>query len=524
MANTVRINMEVGRKIRELLTFCYSNGLSVPSELKRIYNPNQEFLESELEELSIYITDKGLSLQIGNVKCQYSKGLDNSKIQYILSQIPIAKTLEVSYSEMESIDLSNLKRLESLYINSNLLLKKIEGLSTLGALKQFEFCGNSAYDDIDKIVDFSTKLSSNMAFVSIDSLYYPKFNNLNTYLSNIEFCESVGSFETQMLRYPGGILSDIYGKAMEYNKYIMDNDTPEQKFAIFYALLINDIYYDYDYLKKREAHLKSSGLKGGRNGLYNGFRFKKTVCEGYVHMLQLLLNMNSIRSYDVHCVAGSLEERQKGVVNHSIIAVDLGYGMQYSDITFDSENIHMGKNVEYFLLCRNDMNKTHIVDLKLPSVDSNSSISDKKRTELFSFASERIKEVNMLVNIEKEIQEKFGKRFNLNNIDDLYKAKGYLIRIGKLSVFDSQSKKLELTLASSSKTTNETYGNGKCNEELPDLVKYGEYELPDRVRYEEYELPDRVRYEEYELPDRVRCGEYELPDRFFGNKMNIMKL
>ena len=248
MANTVRINMEVGRKIRELLTFCYSNGLSVPSELKRIYNPNQEFLESELEELSIYITDKGLSLQIGNVKCQYSKGLDNSKIQYILSQIPIAKTLEVSYSEMESIDLSNLKRLESLYINSNLLLKKIEFLSTLCALKQFEFCGNSSYDDIDKIVDFSTKLSSNMAFVSIDSLYYPKFNNLNTYLSNIEFCESVGSFETQMLRYPGGILSDIYGKAMEYNKYIMDNDTPEQKFAIFYALLINDIYYDYDYL------------------------------------------------------------------------------------------------------------------------------------------------------------------------------------------------------------------------------------------------------------------------------------
>ena len=61
-------------------------------------------------------------------------------------------------------------------------------------------------------------------------------------------------------------------------------------------------------------------------------------------------------------------------------------------------------------------------------------------------------------------------------------------------------------MASSSKTTNETYGNGKCNEELPDLVKYGEYELPDRFfgnnknYYGKDEYNETV--EEIDIPDR----------------------
>lgn len=429
MDNIINIDGFLGETIRNLINYAYQNRmLVIPDNLNNISDLKHNFFESELENLEVYINFDKLSLKVKNAKVDFTKNMNGEELQEKLDNIPIMKVLCVKYANMKTIDLTNIKKLNALSIDSDLFLEEVKDLNKNKGIKDLEFFGNTNYKDIDKMIDFS--LDSNAMFIEMDALYYLDFKSVSKNIpQNIDFCESVGDGKKGFLRYTRSALDEVYEKAKEYNKYIMKNDTDKEKFAILYKLITQNVAYDYKYFdSKRDAKIKISGFNGGGNGMYNGFIAKKAVCEGYVHMLQLLLKMNGIKSYNTLCNTNNKSEGY----NHAIISTDLGDGIQYSDITFDAGE----ENPQYFLLSRNDMRKNRMIDIKLPEKDADYSITEEEKNKLLSFANDRINQINLVKKLEGEIIEKFHVKYDLFDIDDVYKAKKHLMMLGRLNFFD----------------------------------------------------------------------------------------
>lgn len=437
---TVRLDVEIGKKLRELFNACYSHGiLNRPDILNTIYNLNETFLETELENLDVHVVENDMFFRVWNKagKTNVEMKVSDLSLDYVLDNIPIASSLEIKGSSIDSIDLSKFKKLKNLYVVDNYSLKSITGLSDLDQLKDLEFYGNISYENIEQVIESTKKVSDGGGNADIDILYYSMNPELSS-LTGVMFCESVGAGRTVVCKYSNGtILNSIDKKAHEYNGYVKNVDTDLQKFAIFYELIINNVIYDTDDFEKMEKGERTKGIQGGSNSIVNGFTENRAVCEGYTHMLQYLLNMNGIRSYNVYCAIHGSEE-----LNHSIIALDTGNGLYYSDTSFDSQNIHRNISIGYFLKTIDEISKDHEIYQKLPVKDSKISISDVERKELLDFAKKRIEEVNKrkeeISEVQKLIKEKFHLNINLNDINDLYKARGALLRIGRLDLFDSQ--------------------------------------------------------------------------------------
>ncbi len=523
----INLDFDTGKIVRQLIeTYRRENNIPEPEELKKVYNKNTTFLESELENIYIEISENMIQICLGNKAIMKRINFEEQNYQEYLNKYSFVKNLHIIKSNVSKIDLSEFKNLQSLYIANNSNLENISGLYELKNLKFLDFFGNSSYSDVNSILNLAERVIEENGIAQIDLLYYPEYkemyeqNNKNILLSKMKFSESTRNLTARDAQTNYSIFDVermLKSAINDYNKYIKDGDTDYEKYAIIHSLILDNISYDFTSAQQMDSKGKvevKNGFKGGSNSTYNALIKKLVVCQGYTHAMQFLLKLNNIKACDISCVAGTKEEMEKGVSNHSIQGIVLDGGMLYSDITFDVANKYNKKDkiIEYFLMTEEELKKNHNILTNITSIKKHPYIDPIYRENLIKFARERIASVNLQEEIEKTIENRFKVKLDLDNLEDIKKSKIYLMRLASIKYLNF----LDLKLSEVSKNNKQKEREYDELEEDIESKRYYKDELPDihpEILDYEKELEDRIdsyselNYGSDEYAERVEITE-----------------
>ena len=192
-------------------------------------------------------------------------------------------------------------------------------------------------------------------------------------------------------------------------KYIRNTDTCEEKIAIIYQWLCENIKYDYDRLGIKDAC-----------GTVNGFSKGTCVCEGYTRMMQLMLKMCNVNSIDVSCFLNDeCDDYIESAIkhgNHSIIRIKNTDGFDYYiDVTVGAKLYRDGLPRKCFMVSKESLTNGIEADVKAKvlkyqlvledEIETGLDFSEEKANKLFDFANNRIRSVNNSLE-EKEKNER----------------------------------------------------------------------------------------------------------------------
>lgn len=429
----IKIAQYIGFNIRNLIDkYRRDNNIPEPEEVRKLYNRYDSFFEEELSYIS-KLTINGDILpyleyfpNLTEITIDGEKEITQKDINDIIKNFPNLKSLRIlEQHNLQNIDVGSLSQLEELLITSNKNLKSISGIEQLKKLYSITIYDNQTLNEnsIKNIVQQVNRLINELgSSCNIDVLYMPDFvEYLNTNGINIdtlkdfivwsEHIKSGVEFKKNDLTYTTNELYIAYKRAFDIvNKYIKTSDTPEQKYAILYQWMCENVKYDHEARNHGRVH-SSNGIAQGRargiNGTINALLYGSCVCQGYTKSMELLLKLSGIQSYDILCRAGNINEdeeiiptfydgnRHSDDSNHSIIKVNLDGKIYYSDVTWDASRYQKGEKREYFLLSRDDISKNHLLYNDESIIGYFKSLSEEEQDKLLNFASERIKSVNM---------------------------------------------------------------------------------------------------------------------------------
>lgn len=427
----INLPINEGYHIRKCInTYRSKYNIPTPDAIKNVYNPNDTFLEEELDlvdELRItknFIKYLDYFKNIKSIIITGNNSFNNEEIAEIIRRYPNLTDLKIEHqNKMTILDVSSLLNLQELHIIDNKYLKNVLGLENITDMYKFSFYGSEVYSEnsieelIKQVYRFIYQQSSDC---KLDVLYMPdlisflnKHNlSLNDISSNLKWGEvlkkglKAGHDE---IEYYTGELNMAYERALSIvNKYIKESDTPEQKYAILYQWMCENVKYDYNALNGNRRYIEnglSHGRENGPNGTVNALMFHSCVCQGYSKTMQLLLKLVGIHAFDIGCVA---EENSSSLVSisingevaannddHSILKVNLNGKIFYSDVTWDAGRFQRNKPRKYFLLSKKDMSIDHKLTDEQHVIDYGISLSMAEQYELLKFAQDRIRSADL---------------------------------------------------------------------------------------------------------------------------------
>ena len=413
-----------GEKVRESIdNYRIKNKIPTPKEIEKLYNPKQQFLETELDLVEeLYITrdclnylDLFKNIKVLNITCAYQ--FSKEQIQEIIDKYKDLEELNIAnQNQVTCISLEKQPNLQSLTIRSNKNLSRIHGLNELSNLFEISIYDNPELLEIYiKLICAKVSREALLGKVcKLDLLHIkellevmPKSISLEQLkLLDIKFVEQLKeNSKIERLEHSPTQTIYVYEKAKEIvDKYIKETDTEKQKYAIINEWLCRNVTYDYEGMRKHTSTSNGQqvGVKGGTNSCVNAILSKRCVCQGYTKAAQLLLKIAGINSYDVSCMASEDEqvlrtftigEEKTSNSNHSLIRVSLDNEEYYSDITWDAGRIQKGKTREYFLLSKEDISVNHkLIDEE--DIETSNTISLVEEDSLLEYARNRIEEVD----------------------------------------------------------------------------------------------------------------------------------
>jgi len=444
----VNLPYGIGSILRDKIdTKRIKNGLPEPAELKNVYDQHQTFLESELASLtsltinSDFIPYLEYFPNLKNITIDSAKGMKQFDIQEVINKYPNLTGLTIKgQQDVGLLDLSRLKKLENLDISDNHNLNKILGLKELENLDSLKYVNNHFPDPTfqKEIFDEVLKLTGKIyPECTIDVLSMPSFVKyleekkipIENNFPNLKWSESLkeGKGAINYVTYSTDSLFSAYKRATDIiSSYIKPSDSVEQKYAILYQWMCENVKYDYDsvnsnnmsgdkFLLNGRVMRIVSGVAADANGTVTPFIKKACVCQGYTKAMQFLCKMVDIPVFDTYCAINTSKEETPHILfnepdeikanhaDHSIQKINLNGNIYYSDLTWDANRHQKGlPNSKYFLLSYDDISKNHpFVNEQEPAI-INKSASIDKRNELLSFARIRISSV------EKSNQENKG--------------------------------------------------------------------------------------------------------------------
>ena len=387
--------------IKKVYTNLHNNLIK---EIKRIYAKNK--LGTKIDD-KIYLEDLPfiqrlnlnfpgyLGLQINNKPfISYLTGLKKISFvgpfksdQSLLDQIPNKEQLtelEITNSDMSTIDLSAFPNLKTLTIVDNEQLRTIRGLDKLNNLEYLEFYNNQFVSE-NSICKLITGLLEHKATIKVDYMYYPtvskmirrEYSKYSEAFKGAEWVERINPgkmadtivYSTESI---ANFFSDLSDKLNEIIPVVTTDDL--DGIYLIYCWIVNNTNYDYDGLKNKlrmhstpvEMHLDgkvqkirlASGHIGGTNGAVNTFYSHSGVCEGYTRLFQLLLKLFLVDSHNLlahaekefraNAKAPTTTDLASAVRNHSITEVYYDGKPYYCDTT--NEDI-FSKNGEITQAC-----------------------------------------------------------------------------------------------------------------------------------------------------------------------------
>lgn len=441
----VTLPFRFGGIVRDIINdYRKTNNIPQPEEVTNlgVHRIRDTFFEYELELVTELTIDKDsieyidLFPNIKSLTFDGDKGLNGFEIKSVIDRYPNLEHLTIKgQSSVQTLNVSELKKLKSLEIVSNRALHRVVGLEQLDQLSEITFYDNTTYYKEEEICDAIAKMAQKGVKCNLDVLYMPTLQDMGNVPRNMNWCESAGLGPGgDKLQYTTEELEEAVKKAREIvGKYIKPGDSTKEQFAILYQWMCENVKYDHNALGSAHAHIvdgEQKGVKYGQNGTVNGLVYGSCVCEGYSKSMQMLLKLCDIPAFDVSCIAERSHQdtpiidingkARTHIGDHSILKVNIDGICYYSDVTWDASRYQKNNERKYFLLSSEDISTDHKLSGEKLMFTAMRSISPQEFEQLMQFASERIKSVDkkmaedigkkktpeeLLVDINKEIEE-----------------------------------------------------------------------------------------------------------------------
>lgn len=302
-----------------------------------------------------------------------------SKLQYIyITSIIDAETDDfIDYSDINKyenlqsliithnknirkLDVSNLKKLNTLIIVGNENLTEINGIENLKNLDRVIIVGNNikVFNDMRQFL-INIK---NVSMCKLDvNMYHYLINDssfdIKTY--NVDFAEkiSVGEFYSLDL----GKMEELYNIGLQIIQKIISNDMDEyEKVRKIYKYIVENLSYDYDSLEERNKYVYSNSISVYGNDYkdintsYKALKDHMVVCEGYANSLKFLLNIIGVESKTIVCFFKNSGESFE-YFNHTASMIKIDGIWYYCDSQLENDS----GNLKYFLQTREEFEITH---------------------------------------------------------------------------------------------------------------------------------------------------------------------
>lgn len=312
-----------------------------------------------LEELSIVFFDP--------VEYEYDMVIDYSELAKLVN---LRSLVIANNAHIKRLDLSELSNLEVLILVSNANLEHIIGLENLKKLKRVVIVGNNV-KDIPNIQEYI----KNTQCTGINILDYKIFNSIHknpdvysflsnmslSYDTNLTFAEKIGIGE--IFTYSFNMINKMNEMAEVILSSIIHQDMSDQeKILVVYRYVIDHLTYDHERLEERVHYVHQSNKIPTYdnnhkyiNSSYEAFVRGRVVCEGYVNMINFLLNKLNIESRTVYCAVRDSKDYHPGYYNHSSNAIKIDDEWYY----FDAQLEENSNELKYFKKTREEFSDTH---------------------------------------------------------------------------------------------------------------------------------------------------------------------
>lgn len=302
-----------------------------------------------------------------SIEYDYDQIIDYSE----LAGLQKLKSLVVANNaHIQRLDLTNLVNLETLIVVSNPNLVEIIGLENLTKLNRVVIVGNNV-----KEISGIEQYLGNTQTTEINVLDYKIFNSIYnnptayrllhhmalSYETNVTFAEKIGIGE--LFTYSFNMINKMNAMAeVVLFNIVNDKMSDEEKVMAVYHYVIKNLTYDYERLGERRSyiheHNKIPTYENNHkyiNSSYEAFRSGRVVCEGYVNMLNFMLNKLGIESRTVYCGVKLSSEYQSGLYNHSANAIKLDGQWYYFDAQLEDKKAEL----RYFKKTLEEFSETH---------------------------------------------------------------------------------------------------------------------------------------------------------------------
>ena len=182
------------------------------------------------------------------------------------------------------------------------------------------------------------------------------------------FAEKIGIGE--IFTYSFNMINKMNDMASGVLQNIIDEKmSDEEKVLTVYQYVIDHLIYDHEELRKRKEFVLST--KGNFstyenkykyiNSSYEAFMSGRVICEGYVNMLNFLLNKLNIESRTVYSNVKGSSDYIPGVYNHAANAIKINNEWYF----FDSQLEENSCDLKFFKKTEEEFRKTHDISLSV---------------------------------------------------------------------------------------------------------------------------------------------------------------
>lgn len=396
-----KFNIEPRTNKSGILSFEYTQDeLSLIEKLEFI-NPTQGCLFG----IELLPNLKSLRVKsIGNTAYMQDKNIASisDKDSAIISRCKNLQYLEIeNQAKLSFVDVSQLKKLNGLYISRNSQLEELSGLEELNDLWTLDCYGNESLTRINEL-NKAIVQNPELTDITLDVLLFPDAMGYDLQTGEINQ-ETVARMDESNVSWQE-ILSS--GKNIKINNYQMmnmhkvacralteyvpqhcDSRTAVMGIELYLA---ENVKYDNHALKNNHSHtspISSTvlGPLGGANGAYNAFMYNTCVCEGYTRAMQYLLRLKGIKSHNVDCISGKDTlhmSTDKGDDKHkvydlpddgyhSIISID-DINYLYDDPCWNAGRYQRGdKSMPWILLTTEEISRDHTLSFNEKNINNN---------------------------------------------------------------------------------------------------------------------------------------------------------
>lgn len=389
---------------------------------------------TNLKELSIVSANAKEIITYFSDEAEYTYMSKKNKIKdfSVIEDLTNLESLTISYNDnLNYLDISKLKKLESLKLDNNPNLTQIVGLEKATKLFDLTLYGNSISHSFDLPnmskegmlgnvkLDFDMYPILKQDYPNIDEFIYEQQKNGFIYKWE-ENISNIRTNEISTLR-----MSEMDKKAQEILQSIIEPHYSDiEKVCAIYAYIIQNVKYDHESLearsgKKNSAYEAAQSNLGEKNSTifdriqssYNTILLGKGVCEGYTNMMHYLLNSVGVQSKTVSC-SSQLNSTVVGVnSNHSVIKVKIKDNWYYFDPTWDAQ-----KNIlSNFFKTKQEFSKNHVLSITEHDVLSpeTKAYSMEELTEIINRVvrdreNKKENEKKKTINYEKKVSSRDG--------------------------------------------------------------------------------------------------------------------